>query len=589
MRGYSGGIGVANKLETSARRADATMGLNGSRQISALTAGKFPGPPEIRLRVPRRVTCLQGRCVMPGWPKSIHRLSTRFETALTARRLRATTSAAAAQARTHAHLLGQLAATKFWREAGIDGPMAYDTFRQRVAPRLPDQLAPAIERMRQGEADVLWPGRCDDFALTAGTTQGRSHVVPMTRAMLDHMQAATREALFYYCARTGGTAVFDGRFLLAGGCTALAAIPRAGAPAAQTGYLGGILGPHLPESVAHQLAETDAETGALADWDRKLAAIGARCIAQDITLLAGSPPWVLALAAALRKAAPSSCAHLQEIWPRLECYVHGGVPIAPYQDALRTALGPSVNFHEVYLAAEGCLAAQDAAATGGLRVIADRGIFFEFIALNDYDKARLGPSGTKAVPLAGVKTGVNYVVLLTTPAGFVRHVLGDVVRFTSTEPHRLVQVGRTDLQLTAFDERVSEKDITDALRGICQRQGWTIVNFHVAPLFAANHTGGNRGRHEWWVELIPGTHATPTGPALAAELDGELLRTNPDYAARRRAGVLDAPFVRLVMPGVFEHWLRFRQRWGAPHKMPRCRSDRLVADELAQMTNFARD
>ena len=43
------------------------------------------------------------------------------------------------------------------------------------------------------------------------------------------------------------------------------------------------------------------------------------------------------------------------------------------------------------------------------------------------------------------------------------------------------------------------------------------------------------------------------------------------------------------MPGVFEHWLRYQNKWGGQHKLPRCRSDRQIADELAQVTNFARD
>jgi hypothetical protein len=40
---------------------------------------------------------------------------------------------------------------------------------------------------------------------------------------------------------------------------------------------------------------------------------------------------------------------------------------------------------------------------------------------------------------------------------------------------------------------------------------------------------------------------------------------------------------------VFRHWLRFHGELGHENKTPRCRSDRLVADELAQITNFARD
>ena len=76
---------------------------------------------------------------------------------------------------------------------------------------------------------------------------------------------------------------------------------------------------------------------------------------------------------------------------------------------------------------------------------------------------------------------------------------------------------------------------------------------------------------------------------MAGELDSELRRTSAAYAAKRAAGIIEAPTVRLVMPGVFEHWLRFREKWGGQHKMPRCRSDRKVADEFAQMKNFARD
>jgi hypothetical protein len=98
--------------------------------------------------------------------------------------------------------------------------------------------------------------------------------------------------------------------------------------------------------------------------------------------------------------------------------------------------------------------------------------------------------------------------------------------------------------------------------------------------------GQRRGRHEWWIELKPYTQETPTGPVLAAELDVELKRLNEDYEAKRVGGGLEAPHVKLVMPGVFEHWLRTKDKWGGQNKMPRCRSDRQIADELAQVARF---
>jgi hypothetical protein len=301
---------------------------------------------------------------------------------------------------------------------------------------------------------------------------------------------------------------------------------------------------------------------------------------------------VLGLATALRDGSVRGKAraqHLQGIWPNFECFVHGGVSISPYQDELRGLLGPTVAFHEVYPTAEAFIAAQDSDAAAGLRLMADAGVFYEFLPMSEYDEGRLHGLGARAVPVSGVSTGIDYAVVLTTPAGLVRYVSGDVVRFESTRPARIVPVGSTRLQLTSFGERVSELDISEALVAICKRNGWTIVNFHVAPIFGGSTTAKAKGRHEWWVELKPGTITTPTGPIMAVELDQVLRRRSPSYAANRASGALDAPYVRLVMPGVFEHWMRHHGHWGGDNKVARCRNDRGIAGELADALQFAKD
>jgi hypothetical protein len=195
---------------------------------------------------------------------------------------------------------------------------------------------------------------------------------------------------------------------------------------------------------------------------------------------------------------------------------------------------------------------------------------------------------SKALSLEQVRPGENYVLLITTPAGLCRYVLDDIVRFVSVEPPRIIHVGRTQLRLNAFEENVLEKELTDSLVAVCQRHNWTITNFHVAPLFSSSLTGQLRGRHEWWVELRPGTNQTPTGPILAGHLDTDLTSRSESYASKRR-GPIEAPVVRLVMPGFFGHWLDYHKKWGGQKKMPRCRSDRLIADELSAMACFNAD
>jgi hypothetical protein len=529
---------------------------------------------------------------MPAWPKSFYTFRANLLTAGAEWRLRQKRGAARAQQRTFGELTRRLSTTSFWREAGVTPGTSYDRFQTVVPPRTYEHFEPAIARVRAGEADVLWPGRCALFALSAGTTTGRSKLLPVTDEMLGHFRRAGLDSLLYYTVRMKHAAVFRGRHVLLGGCTALTALPAANGHDAYAGNLSGITALNLPGWAEKHLFEPGVSVAQIIDWSARLEAIVARTRSLDITMVAGFPNWVLMLAAALRANSTKGkgrISNLQGLWPNLECFMHSGLPLSPFWDEALTALGPTVNFHEVYHTAEGLVAAQDIDASQGMRLMADTGIFYEFIPMADYVESRLEQLGPKAVPLVGVKAGIDYAVLVTTPAGLARYVLGDIVRFTSTEPPRLVYVGRTGLSLVAFGENVLEREITEALVTVCRRNRWTIVNFHVAPEFAPSATGKKIGHHQWWIELKPGTVTTPTGQHIAAELDAELQRLNETYLAKRRGGGFDAPVVRLVMPGVFEHWLRYQGKWDGQHKMPRCRSDRLVADELAQITNFAHD
>lgn len=529
---------------------------------------------------------------MPVWPKSFYIFGLSLKSAAAEWALRQKHAAAADQNRAFAALTPSLAAASHWQQAGVEARMDYASFQKRVPLQRHENLEPLIERMKAGESDVLWPGRCSLFVTSSGTTTGVQKYLPLTGGMLGHFRRAWIDALLYYTVRAKHAAVFRGRHLHCGGCTARVPLPStSGHQPCATG-LAGASELSLAGWAEKHLYEPGTTIAQMSDWPEKLKATAQRTARSEITLLAGIPMWALNVANAVRdlhaKGQPAP-ANLQGVWPKLECYIHRGVPVGPFYDELRATLGPKVKFHEVYLAPEGLIAAQDGEPSAGLRLITQTGLFFEFLPMADYDETRLDQLGAKAVPLSDVKPGTNYVLLVTTPAGLARYVVGDVVRFISTEPPRIVYVGRTRLRLDAFGEAVIEREVTDALVAVCQRRAWTIVNFHVAPLFASSMTGQLRGRHEWWVELKPGTVATPTGPQMAVELDAELMRQNPDYTSKRKTGVLDAPFVRLVMPGVFEHWLTYHGRWGGENKMPRCRSDRSVADELAQITNFAQD
>ena len=315
---------------------------------------------------------------MPVLPKSLVVLGAGFATAQAARRFRRTATGARDQQRALAALLPKLAATIRGRELGLAPNLAYPAFAARAPICAYEQFSPYIERMKRGEADVLWPGRCAFYAVSSGTTAGPSKWLPVTEEMLAHFRRTGLASLMAYSARVGHAGVFRGRHLFLGGSTTLAPIEEAKPFVAFGGDLSGITALNLPAWAERHLYEPGTAIAQLSDWPEKIKAIAARTLHRDISLLAGIPSWLLILAEAVRTAAAKEGnrpANLQAIWPNLECLVHGGVPLAPFHDELHRVVGPAVNFHEVYPASEAFIAVQDADAASGLRLLTDAGIF----------------------------------------------------------------------------------------------------------------------------------------------------------------------------------------------------------------------
>lgn len=527
---------------------------------------------------------------MPVWPNSLAVFGIILKAKETEWRLRRTAAAESVQRRTFAGLVRSLSRTFHWKSAGIEAGMSYEQFRARVPLQTYAALEPAIVRMQRGEADVLWPGACRRFTRTAGLSTGTAKLLPLTDELLAHFRQAAFDALSFHTIRAGHAGVFRGRHLLCGPQITLAPSPATRTSTDAAAELSAIASLSAPQDFAPRLHASEPGNSSRGT---DVARSADNLPTGEVTLIAGLPHGLIQQARVRGERAPVNATRSpfpRVHWPKLECVVHGGASLAPYADELRALLGPNVQFHEIYAAAEAFLAAQEGEPAQGLRVIADRGVHFEFLPLSDFDAHPLEQLGPRAIPLEAVSTGTDYAVIVTTPGGLARYLLGDVVRFVSRQPARLIHVGRTALRLHASGENTHELDLSDALARLCRKRGWNTVNFHVAPQFEP--AAGPRLRqthHEWWIELLPGTTETPMGPPMALELDAELQRTNAAYAAARRSGSLGAPVVRLVMPGVFALWLQHHRDGEITPKFARCRPDRRIADELASIAQFAAD
>ncbi len=517
-------------------------------------------------------------------PRFLVNLWTGFKVARFARQQKTLGRSVANQHAAFAERLQGLAGTEFASLHGLEPDSPYTYFRDRVPLRTYAWFAPFIQRMAAGEEDVLVPGKCPFFVETAGAGGDAPKLLPVPGAMLAHYRQGLDEALFFYAHRTGHVGVFTGQHLQVGATTKLAETNGT-----FRGSFDGMLALCQPPCVAPHFHSPPPAVAELPEGAEKIDAIAQAMLRRDVTLVTGTPALVCALSLAAREKASvgkQRMTHLQAVWPNLECFLYTGAPLGLFGDALRASLGPSVNFHELYAAAEGIFAAQDSSAPGALRLLSDTGIFFEFLPLEACTEATLARAGALCATLDHVETGVNYVPVITTPAGLTRYVTDDIVRFTTVDPPRLQFVGRHALELNSVGEHVTEREVFETLQAVCARNGWQAIAFHVAPYEQRLGAGQVVNVHEWWLELGTHTMKTPTANVLGPEFDAELAQRNRDYASRRANGTLGAPLVRLVMPGVFQSWAREQNKTASASKLPRCRSDRLIADQLAAIAPF---
>ena len=87
-------------------------------------------------------------------------------------------------------LIEQAKNTAFGRDHHFEEIKTYQDFVARVPIRDYEALRPYIDRVVDGEKNVLWKGKPLYFAKTSGTTSGAKYI-PITKASMPfHIQAA---------------------------------------------------------------------------------------------------------------------------------------------------------------------------------------------------------------------------------------------------------------------------------------------------------------------------------------------------------------------------------------------------------------
>ena len=464
-----------------------------------------------------------------------------------------------------AHLVQKAQDTEYGRKHLFSATKSYEDFVRNNPVTTYEELKGDIDRMRQGESDVLWPGRVKWYAKSSGTTNDKSKFIPVSPDGLKRVHyKGGADVVTLYLRNNPQSRMFDGKGLILGGSHA----PNYNLPGSLVGDLSAILIENI-NPLVNMVRVPSKKTALLSDFEIKRDRIAREALNKNVTNISGVPSWMLSVLNRVMEI--SGKTHLEEVWPNLEVFFHGGVAFTPYREQYEKLItSAKMHYMETYNASEGFFGIQDDPADKSMLLMLDYDVFYEFQEM-----------GTdNIVPLWGVEAGKNYAMLISTSCGLWRYMLGDTVKFTSTNPYKFIISGRTKSFINAFGEELIVDNAEQGLKYACELTGAQVLEYTAAPVFMDQNA---KCRHQWLIEF---SKAPESIEQFADILDRRLQELNSDYEAKRYKDItLQHLEIIPAREGLFNDWLKAKGKLGGQHKVPRLSNSREHIDQLLNMNS----
>jgi len=467
------------------------------------------------------------------------------------------------------NLLDKASNTEYGIKHNFKSISSEKEFREQVPVLGYDDLKPFVERMMQGEKNLLWPGETRWFAKSSGTTNDKSKFIPVSKDSLEdvHIRGG-RDVLALYLKNNPDSGVLSGKALTLGGSHRVNNYNNN----SYYGDLSAIIIENIPFWTEFYRTPS-TEISLIEEFEEKIEKIIQHSLDENVTSFAGVPSWYLVLLKRVLEVTGKS--NILEVWPNLEVFTHGGVKFEPYREQYEKLI-PSSQMHyvETYNASEGFFGIQDEPDKHDMLLMLDYGIYYEFIPMDEFRSDNL-----RAVSLEDVEIGRNYAMVISTNGGLWRYLIGDTVRFTQKYPFKFVITGRTRHFINAFGEEVIIDNAEKAFQIACERTGAIISEYTGGPIYMKEH---NRGAHEWIVEFEQNPDDMDHFISL---FDGALKTINSDYEAKRHKNLsLEMPHMVVAPKGLFYEWMKRKGKAGGQNKIPRLANDREYLDQLLELS-----
>lgn len=453
--------------------------------------------------------------------------------------------------------------TQFGIDHNFKDIQSHADFAERVPIRDYEALRTYVDRVVEGESDVLWPGLPLYFAKTSGTTSGAKYIPLTKESMSGHIRAA-RNAILCYIHETGNTKIVDGKMIFLQGSPILK--EKNGV---KLGRLSGIVAHYVPAYLQKNRLPS-WETNCIEDWEEKVEAIVEETKVQDMSIISGIPSWVQMY---FERLVSNTGKKVGTLFPNFELFIYGGVNYEPYRKKFENLIGRPVDSIELYPASEGFFAFQNEQNDVGLLLQLNSGMFYEFVKADEFFN-----EGYQRITIEKVEVDVNYVMIVSTSAGLWAYNLGDTIKFTSLSPYKIVVTGRIKHFISAFGEHVIGKEVEEAMQNTMDAFGFSISEFTVAP--QTDPKENELPYHEWLIEF----ESVPSKLSeIQLYLDKCLQKQNSYYLDLIEGKILQPLKIRALKPNTFNIYMKSKGKLGGQNKVPRLSNDREIAEALLKL------
>ena len=471
------------------------------------------------------------------------------------------------QASVFRRLMSKAAQTEWGRMYGYSPTMRYMSYQQ-VPLQTYEDVKVYVDRMRHGEENVLWPGKTVWFAKSSGTTNDKSKFIPVTKEGLENVHyVGGKDSVALYLRANPHSRLFDGKALILGGSHA----PNYNVKDSLVGDLSAILIENI-NPLVNLIRVPRKDIALLSDFEEKVERIADTTIHKDVTNISGVPSWMLAVIKRILE--KTGAKTLDEIWPNLEVFFHGGVCFTPYREQYKQIIhSPNMHYEETYNASEGFFGVQSDLNDPAMLLMIDYDVFYEFIPLEELDSPN-----PNVVPLTGVELGKNYAMVISTSCGLWRYIIGDTVKFTQKNPYKFIISGRTKSFINAFGEELMVDNADKGLAQACAATGAHVLDYSAAPVFMDAEA---KCRHQWLIEF---SREPDDLEKFRTTLDDALQTINSDYEAKRHKDItLQKLEIVVARKGLFHDWLKQKGKLGGQHKVPRLSNNRDNIEEMLRL------